>query len=63
MIIGEDEYNAVDWMELSRMGLVEKINREILHPIGLAVFYNPETGVSGGAVISPDGFWKYPEDV
>lgn len=56
------EYERVDWNDLSGRGLVERINREILHPIGLAVFYNPATGISGGALVSPDGVWQYPED-
>lgn len=49
----------VDWNELSRRGLLERINREILHPIGLAIFRDPNTGQSGGALISPDGVWEY----
>lgn len=52
-------FDWVDWNELSRRGLLERINREILHPIGLAVFRDPNTGQSGGALISPDGVWEY----
>lgn len=54
-------FDWVDWNELSRRGLLERINREILHPIGLAVFRDPNTGQSGGALISPDGVWEYAE--
>lgn len=51
----------VDWNELSRRGLLERINREILHPIGLAVCRDPATGASPGALVSPDGVWVYEE--
>jgi len=57
------QYQTVDWCELSRSGIVERINREITHPMGLAVFYDPDTGVSGGAMVAPDGAWQYPEDI
>jgi hypothetical protein len=55
-------YEKIDWNELSKRGLVRRINSEILHPLGLSVFYSPDTGVSAGAMISPDGKWEYPED-
>lgn len=51
----------VDWNELSRRGLVERINREIMHPLGLAVYYSPESGLSGGALVAEDGIWEYDE--
>lgn len=56
------QYDWIDWNELSKRGLLERINREILHPLGLAAFRNPENGQSGGALISPDGPWQYPDD-
>ncbi|EDW9825730.1 DUF550 domain-containing protein [Salmonella enterica] len=54
-------FDWVNWNDLSRRGLLERINREIFHPIGLAVFRDPNTGQSGGALISPDGVWEYSE--
>lgn len=53
---------TIDWNEISRRGLLVRINREIMHPLGLAVCRNPETGSSPGAVVSDDGPWVYPED-
>lgn len=53
----------IDWNELSRRGLLVRINREILHPLGLAVCRDPETGLSPGAVVSDAGPFVYPEDV
>ncbi|WP_459567002.1 DUF7415 domain-containing protein, partial [Enterobacter hormaechei] len=38
----------VDFNTLSEMGLVWRINREILHPLGLALSRDVETGSSPG---------------
>lgn len=53
----------IDWNELSRLGLMVRINREILHPLGLALSRDPETGKSGGAVVSDNGPFCYPDDL
>lgn len=53
----------LDWNELSALGLIVRINVEILHPLGLAIFRDPASGISAGAVISPDGKCKYAPDV
>lgn len=50
---------SIDWNEASELGLVERINREILHPLGLAMTRNPETGTSENLLIADDGFWEY----
>ena len=52
----------IDWNELSRRGLLVRINREILHPLGLAICRDVETGKSPGAVVSDDGPFCYAED-
>lgn len=49
----------LDWNELSALGLIVRINAEILHPLGLAIFRDPANGGSPGAIISPDGKWEY----
>ena len=59
---GTESADYIDWNELSKRGLIVRINREILHPIGLAIFRDPNTGLSGGALVSPDGVWQYPND-
>lgn len=51
-------YQWVDWNQLSSLGLIRRINTEILHPIGLALFRHQD-GVSSGAMIAPDGKWNY----
>lgn len=53
----------ISWNELSARGLIIRINKEILHPIGLAVFRDPNTGISQGALIAPDGVWEYDQSI
>ncbi|EEC6839941.1 hypothetical protein H2376_000541 [Salmonella enterica] len=53
----------VSWNELSARGLLIRINKEILHPVGLVVFRDPKTGISQGALIAPDGVWEYDQSV
>lgn len=54
-------HQVIDWNEISRRGLLERINREIMHPLGLAVCREVETGNSPGALVSDDGPWIYPD--
>lgn len=56
-----EELELLDWNELSKRGLIRRINTEILHPLGLAMNRVPETGISTGAYVSPDGLWEYPK--
>lgn len=49
----------IDWNEAGRQGLIERINTEILHPLGLAMFRTPEDGASPGLLIAEDGRWEY----
>lgn len=53
----------LDWNELSALGLIVRINAEILHPLGLAIFRDPASGISAGAMIAPDGKWEYAPDL
>jgi hypothetical protein len=50
---------SINWNELSQLGLVELINRETLHPLGLAITIDPETGISKKIIVSPDGGFHY----
>jgi hypothetical protein len=52
-------HEMVDWNEISKRGLLERINREIMHPLGLAVFRDTYTGISNGALVAEDGAWEY----
>jgi len=53
------DLKIIDWNKASELGLIERINREILHPLGLAMSRNPETGVSESLMIADDGVWEY----
>lgn len=46
---------TIDWNQLSELGLVERINRQILFPMGLAVTRITSSGVSPGCVVSDGG--------
>ncbi|MDH0894701.1 MULTISPECIES: hypothetical protein [unclassified Pseudomonas] len=55
------KHQVIDWNEISRLGLLERINREIMHPLGYAVVRVVETGHSPGALVSDDGPWVFPD--
>lgn len=57
------EYDLVDWNELSRRGLIVRANREIFHPLGLALCRDIRHATSPGALVSPDGVWTYPDNL
>ena len=57
------KFETIDWNEISKRGLLVRINREIMHPLGLAVCRDPEPGMSPGAIVSDDGPWIYPADM
>lgn len=58
-----NDLQKIDWNEISRLGLLERINREIMHPLGLAVYRICETGVSPGALVAPDGEFVFPDPI
>lgn len=53
--------NFINFNDLSDYGLIWKINKEILHPLGLALARN-EDGTSNGCIVAPDGVWEYSEE-
>ena len=50
---------SIDWNQMSKLGLIERINKEILHPLGLSMSRDVETGHSTKVYIADDGFWEY----
>lgn len=54
---------TIDWNKASELGLIVRINKEILHPLGLAMSRNPENGFSENILISDDGEWEYAPDI
>lgn len=55
-------YKEIDWNTASKLGIITRINKEVLHPLGLAMTRNPSTGSSDSLLIAPDGFWEYSPD-
>ena len=53
---------TINWNDASYLGLVERINREILHPLGLAMSREPDTGTSSELLVADDGVWQYADD-
>lgn len=54
---------SISWNQMSELGLIERINREILHPFGLAVSRDIDTGCSKHILVADDGVWTYAEDM
>ena len=54
---------TIDWNKMSELGLIERINTEICHPLGLAISRNPDTGTSEAILIADDGVWEYDPSV
>ena len=54
---------SIDWNQMSELGLIRRINRDVLHPLGLAITRVPDTGVSEEIFIADDGEWKYSPDI
>lgn len=50
---------SINWNQASELGLIVRINCEILHPMGLAMTRNPENGASEMLLVSADGIWEY----
>lgn len=50
---------TIDWNQISELGLHERINREIMHPLGLAITRITADGTSPGAVVAPDQVFQY----
>lgn len=53
----------INWNKASQLGLIERINREILHSVGLAMTRNPLTGSSDTILVADDSIWEYASDI
>lgn len=63
MEIANDIPVNVTFKELSGWGLIYKINKEVLHPLGLSLTWHPMYKISLGANVAPDLVWEYPEEM
>lgn len=50
---------AMDFGQMSDFGLIYLINKQVLHPLGLSLTYDPKTGKSYGVIIAHDLTWSY----
>ena len=53
------QIKPINWNDMSDLGLIVRINKEILHPLGLAISRNPITGFSEEVLVADDGVWVY----
>lgn len=54
---------TINWNQMSELGLIERINREVLHPLGLAMSRDVGTGVSEKVFVSDDGVFEYAPEI
>jgi len=47
---------TIDWNKASELGLIQRINSEILHPLGLAMTRTVDTGISSSILVADDAF-------
>lgn len=50
----------IDWKDLSDLGLIRRINEDILHPLGLAISRELD-GTSKNIIVADDGVFTYAE--
>ena len=50
--------DSIDWNKMSEFGLIRRINEEILHPLGLALSRDTESGYSKEILVSAEP-WEY----
>ena len=54
---------SINWNQMSDLGLIERINREVLHPLGLAICRNVDKGVSEKVLVADDGVFEYSPEI
>ena len=54
---------SIDWNQMSELGLIRRINTNVLNPIRLAICRNPDTGTSDLVLVAEDGVWEYSSDI
>lgn len=53
----------INWNTASDLGLIERINKEVLHPLGLAMVRTPDNGNSPYLLVAPDKEFTYSHSV
>lgn len=57
-----DETYVLDAKLMSELGIITAINDQVLHPLGLALYWDKDENQLQGCFVSPDGVYEYPED-
>lgn len=57
-----DETYVLDAQLMSELGIITAINDQVLHPIGLTLYWDKDKNQLQGCFVSPDGVYEYPED-
>ena len=47
---------------MSDHGLIYEINDKVLHPLGLALFWTPSSGISTGCMVDSDYHFTYAKE-
>jgi len=55
--------NKINWNQLSELGLLEEINRKVLHKHGIAATRNPDNGASDFLIVADDRVFEYSQDI
>lgn len=57
-----DRPYVLDAKLMSELGIITAINDQVLHPLGLALYWDKDKNQLQGCFVSPDGVYEYPED-
>lgn len=55
----KEKFETVNWNEASKLGLVDKINEQVLHPIGMSITRNSNSGASPCILKNNGGEWEH----
>ena len=57
-----DRPYVLDAKLMSELGIITAINDQVLHPLGLALYWDKDKNQLQGCFVSPDGVYEYPKD-
>lgn len=57
-----DRPYVLDAKLMSELGIITAINDQVLHPLGLSLYWDKDENQLQGCFVSPDGVYKYSDD-
>lgn len=57
-----DRPYVLDSKLMSELGIITAINDQVLHPLGLALYWDKDKNQLQGCFVSPDDVYEYPKD-